>query len=125
MVDVNTKTYNTLYKLNNSCTYTKASIVLTIKLNNKKTVEVEVFTTSKPIENSFYSSINWKPAEKIEYQASKYNVGDKVCNFYLFNHLFVENKNEQTVTCIICGTVHPQKTTKYAICNHSILNFNI
>ncbi len=122
IVDIDTKIYNTLYKLNNSCTYTKASIILKIKLGDKKTKEVEVFTTPKPTENSFYSYANWKPAGKTEYQASRYNAGDKVYHFYLFDHLFIENKNEQTVTCIVCGAVNSKNNHKCAVCNHSILN---
>ena len=121
IVDIDTKVYNTLYKLNNSCTYTKVSVVLKVKLNNKITKEIEVFTTPAPRENSFYSAANWKPDGKVEYQASKYNVGDKVYHFYLFDHLPIESQKEQTVTCIVCGAVSPKASKKCAICDHSIL----
>lgn len=125
IVDIDTKIYNTLYKLNNSCTYAKVSIILKVRIDDNQTKEIEVFTTSEPTENSFYSYANWKPEGKIEYQTSKYNIGDKVYHFYLFEHLFVKNKNDQTATCVVCGAINPQEKEKCAICNHSILNFDI
>lgn len=121
IIGVDTKIYNTLYSLNNSCTYTKASIVLTVKLSDKKTKEVEVFATPTPRENSFYSAANWKPDGKVEYQESKHNVGDKVYHLYLFDHLLIESKKDQTVTCVVCGAVSPKASKKCAICDHSIL----
>ena len=121
IIGVDTKISNTLYKLNNSCTYTKISIILKVKLNNGKTKETEVFATPKPEENSFYSYANWKPAGKIEHQESKYSIGDKVHHFYLFEHLFVENSNEQTTTCIVSGATSPKCNKKCAMCNHSIV----
>lgn len=121
IVDVDTEFHNTLYKLNNSSTYTKASIILKVKLG-KRTKEIEVFTSPEPSEISFYSRANWKPAGKIEYQVSKYSIGDKVYHFYLFDHLFIENKNEQNVTCIVCGAINPEGNEKCPICNHSILS---
>ena len=83
--------------------------------------EKEVFTTQAPRENSFYSAVNGKPDGKVEYQASKYNVGDRVYHLYLFDHLLIENEKEQTVTCVVCGAVSPKESKKCAICDHSIL----
>ena len=120
IVGIDTEFNNTLYNLKNSGTYTKASIILKVKLGNGKIKEVVAFSSLKPRETSFYSSINWKPEGKLDYHLSKYNIGDKVYHFYLFDHLLVESQNEKT--CIVCSAVNPSGNEKCAICDHSVLN---
>ena len=127
IIDIDTKVYSSVYMRGNPRPYTKASIVLKVKLNNKKIIEAEAFETPEITDTltSMHSTIRWIPEKGMEQQITNYNAGDKVCHFYLFEHLFVENKKKQTVTCIVCGTIHPQKTTKCGVCNHSILDFDI
>ncbi len=121
IVDISVEFNNTLYTLKNCGTYCKASILLKVKLSNNKIKEITSYTTLEPKEVSHYSSINWKPDGKLEYQISQYSIGDKVYHLYLFEHLLIGNKNDKTVTCIVCGAVNSQENEKCVMCNHSIL----
>ena len=124
IVSVDAKTYNSVYMKGILKQYTKVSVVLEIRLNNNKTITTEVFVTPEITDSpgSLHSTLQRIPHKETQQQITKYNAGDKVYHFYLFDHLLIENEKEQTVTCVVCGAVSPKESKKCAICDHSILH---
>lgn len=99
--------------------YTKHSIILTVETTNGKLIKTKVKEYGIKSHKGFAV-----PSEgNIQLHMNNYSEGNMVYHFYGLTELFVISQNKSTnVSCVVCGSQNPMKSSQCHYCGHSLLH---
>lgn len=98
--------------------YTKHDLVLTIVKDDGKKIEYTALSLgqkNKPWQNP-------PVVGRIEYQAEKYHIGERVHKYYGFKYLYISPyHNNEGKVCIVCGTPNNDQDTVCGLCHSELI----